>query len=712
MTATLCEEISKSFSNAINRDEFFGRETRSTLLDYLKLEQPMTGNLINGCKSNLYFGFFFDGTKNNYILAEPNKTHSNIARLYDCYPGLSVPGVLPKTTDWQYNPSRYTHFFRTYIPGVASPFSPVLDSGKGSDLKKGAATGYLGEARIAWALLQAINNVHRYFLQSPLLSPVEMTAFAKSIKLDKNYRRAMSTASSMKLGESSNVGDENTRVIFNEILGRLHGAVSQHWPDRHTGRPKKVDPGIVQKIHISIFGFSRGATQARAFTNWLMAICGLDAYLCGRPNSMTLGGFDVVFDFLGIFDTVASIGAGNTLGNSAPGRIFDGHGAWADAEENLRIPDNITCLHLVAAHEVRRSFPLDSVSVKGETPANCTEIVFPGVHSDIGCGYAPGEQGRGRSIDGNDMMTRIPLLVMYRAARLAGVPLKLELATVNAQRRFELTPDAIKAFNAYLSASQTKNASLTAIMREQQNYQMQWRLLRRPQGAAPMEKTDSYRRASTFDQNDLHSANMEFEMEITRFESWLQQKGKQFKPSGQKPGFANEHENEWEEIARWWKAPPKLDPAIAHFFDEYVHDSRAWFKLIPGHPDNEADTIAQLKSWDAKRVKFINDNAEASRRFALTHGDAIKQRALPDAQRGAVPDGLTDEQRAAAEEYSRTQKIPTMPTSGREPFESTSSSYFLSARGGYLRYRKIYGGWDSVLISQTEPVQEQAKNIA
>jgi hypothetical protein len=85
----------------------------------------------------------------------------------------------------------------------------------------------------------------------------------------------------------------------------------------------------------------------------------------------------------------------------------------------LRIPTNITCLHLVSAHELRRSFPLDSISVKGVVTPNCMEIVFPGVHSDLGGGYAPREQERGVDPNGEDMLTPIPLLTMYRAARLA-----------------------------------------------------------------------------------------------------------------------------------------------------------------------------------------------------------------------------------------------------------------------------------------------------
>ncbi|MCV4690732.1 DUF2235 domain-containing protein, partial [Escherichia coli] len=89
---------------------------------------------------------------------------------------------------------------------------------------------------------------------------------------------------------------------------------------------------------------SRGATAARVFANWFVTLCELDAQLLGR-SGRTLGGFPVEFDFLGLFDTVASVG----LASSA--LISHGHGDWADAEVSLRVPAGIKCTHLVSAHE-------------------------------------------------------------------------------------------------------------------------------------------------------------------------------------------------------------------------------------------------------------------------------------------------------------------------------------------------------------------------
>ena len=59
--------------------------------------------------------------------------------------------------------------------------------------------------------------------------------------------------------------------------------------------------------------------------------------------------------------------------------------------------------------------------------------------------------------------------------------------------------------------------------------------------------------------------------------------------------------------------------------------------------------------------------------------------------RAPESDGLSDDQRRAAEEYERTGKIPRMITEGREPH--------MIGGAGYLRYRKVYSGADEAVIS-------------
>ena len=466
------------------------------------------------------------------------------------------------------------------------------------------------------------------------------------------------------------------RKTFEQLLQRLHKIAVPHWPDPRTGRPRKVSPATVMKIYVSVFGFSRGATQARAFTNWLRSLCELDAQLTGKSASMSLGGFPVEFDFVGLFDTVAAIGLGNTLGGAT------GHGAWADSEDSLRTPADIPCLHLVAAHEIRRSFPVDSIAVGGVLASNHQEIIVPGAHSDVGCGYVPTEQGKGTDPNGDDMLSRIPLLLMYKAARLKGVPFKLELANSEAQPRFALTKKAISDFNAYIASCKIKTGPIHLIMREQVRKWIEWRVWRRVNGPNALHLSHSFKQASTFDQNDLYSAALEFEDELKKFQAWKREKGGKTGFRQQEKGFNNDHELEWVEIASWWKDEFSPETTVVHFFDHYVHDSRAWFKLLPMNPDDEEKAHKELKAWQARRAAGQN-----SAQFPALVGKTDYK---------VLPDRLSPAQRQAVDEYKKTGVIPRMINSGREPWAATA---IWLAGAGYLRFRIIYGGDDAVLLS-------------
>lgn len=43
-------------------------------------------------------------------------------------------------------------------------------------------------------------------------------------------------------------------------------------------------------------------------------------------------------------------------------------------------------VHMMAAHEARIRFPLDSTRIDEAYPDNTIEVWYPGVHSDVGCG--------------------------------------------------------------------------------------------------------------------------------------------------------------------------------------------------------------------------------------------------------------------------------------------------------------------------------------
>lgn len=328
-----------------------------------------SSNQASGCTQRISVAFFFDGTGNNLDADKGTGEHSNVARLFNAH-----------TRD-----NDVTLTFRRYLPGIGTYFKEIGDPG-GTTTGKGM--GAYGQKRLDWAFKEL------------------------AIILQKAEARAQNPS--------------------NRIL----------------------------EVRIAVFGFSRGAALARAFCRDLQKSCS------GQPGSyqvkagamgtsgMTLkGAYPIDLYFLGLLDSVASVGlpmsannvvtkrrngfgwrdvvsTGNSYGEAerdlqnlafgAPGAdpspgIADGHGDWAD---DLAIPPLVSqCLHLVAGHEIRNSFPMDSVLHGTACPNGTMEIVYPGVHSDVGGGYRQGEGGK------SSLLAIMPLRTMFEKAIEAKVPL-------------------------------------------------------------------------------------------------------------------------------------------------------------------------------------------------------------------------------------------------------------------------------------------------
>lgn len=188
-----------------------------------------------------------------------------------------------------------------------------------------------------------------------------------------------------------------------------------------------IDFPDIQHLDIALFGFSRGAITARIFCNWINE---------HTPQwQEKFSGLEVNIRFLGIFDSVSSIGiAGNNV----------------DIGYNKDIPSNVkTVVHMIATHERRKLFPLQSIrtSSSGTLPANWIELGYPGVHSDIGGGYVldqhhPDSQGR------YPRLAAIPLRNMHDFAIGYGVPLTPITDFAHGQR---------KLFDYYDPSDQAKN---------------------------------------------------------------------------------------------------------------------------------------------------------------------------------------------------------------------------------------------------------------
>lgn len=185
----------------------------------------------------------------------------------------------------------------------------------------------------------------------------------------------------------------------------------------------------VDEINLAVFGFSRGATEARAFLHWLKSY----SKVKDEGSRLSYDGIPLNVKFLGIFDTVESVG-----------------NAGANLETDLiktKIPAFVEkCTHIVAAHELRHAFPLTI----GD--GNVRHVVYPGAHSDVGGGYKPTEQGR------QNKLARIALLQMLDEARGAGLKM-LSVGEMKAdtkwstqfQQSFDVPAATTTALSGYLA---------------------------------------------------------------------------------------------------------------------------------------------------------------------------------------------------------------------------------------------------------------------
>ncbi|MCK6144350.1 T6SS phospholipase effector Tle1-like catalytic domain-containing protein [Prevotella intermedia] len=131
----------------------------------------------------------------------------------------------------------------------------------------------------------------------------------------------------------------------------------------------------VSSVTFDIFGFSRGATASRIFA-W-KALSSHSSFYTDLKNVLNIGDISkkVSIRFMGLFDTVSSIGLDQIIHDKSK-------------HPNLMIPYKVkTVVHLVAANEYRRFFPLTTVSSAYGLDKSCMEYVLPGAHSDIGGGY-------------------------------------------------------------------------------------------------------------------------------------------------------------------------------------------------------------------------------------------------------------------------------------------------------------------------------------
>ena len=166
-------------------------------------------------------------------------------------------------------------------------------------------------------------------------------------------------------------------------------------------------------------------------------------------NGLTYGSgkYPIEFKFMGLYDTVASFGLPATnLNNNL---TFEGRDMVIDERVKM-------CVHHIAGNELRFAFPVDLIHKEngGIANSNWKEIVYPGMHSDVGGGYAPGSQNV------NDNYARIPLKDMLEDAVNAGVRMydynQLQEKHIKIfQQQFEIQPETQRLYNAVSAQAQS-----------------------------------------------------------------------------------------------------------------------------------------------------------------------------------------------------------------------------------------------------------------
>ncbi|EMD1843756.1 DUF2235 domain-containing protein [Raoultella planticola] len=362
------------------------------------------------CCKTLHISLFFDGTGNNLnndlLLSDP-KHPTNIARLFRATIGTGTAGGVPtgmQTTLLDGAEDGEGKYFKFYMPGVGTPFPEVNDPDYSTMGLVGATKG---EERINWALLRII-DVLKFSATEKWLTTAESRQSLSNMGTSWNR---------LWFGGSHNRYEEFSRLL-NALAPQLKPLLTQPEP----GKPK------VLGIKLYVYGFSRGAAAARTFVRWLSELLpppeaeGKNPPQCLQTGEMQL---PVSVEFLGLLDTVASVGVAHVV------PIAEGHMSWAD--DTMELPDDKTygglikkCVHLVSGHEQRLCFPLDSVRRgNGKYPPYVTEVVYPGMHSDLGGGYPPGDQGKVNGEDDSLLLSQIALHDMYASAFSAGAPLKV-----------------------------------------------------------------------------------------------------------------------------------------------------------------------------------------------------------------------------------------------------------------------------------------------
>lgn len=297
----------------------------------------------------------------------------------------------------------------------------------------------------------------------------------------------------------------------------------------------------VDEINIAVFGFSRGATEARAFLHWLAS----HSKVKPAGNNLSFDGVPMNIKFLGLFDTVESVGMAGE--NKMPDLI------------KTKVPSFVQkCTHIVAAHELRVAFPLTVVNGAHKC------VVYPGAHADVGGGYRDGEQGR------SNQLARLALLQMLDEARGAGLKMRSvdemkasPLWATDFQPSFDVSTEARGALGKYMKDVNPKGSLGQHIQAHMARY---WAWI---DSGKAIQDVVAKRKA--------YAKEKEREAELLLMQHLLTLKARTPAGRGQSGGKGSDI---------------SVSDASAQLFSKYVHDSFEHFSAFGGTLQQDLTTAA------------------------------------------------------------------------------------------------------------------------
>ncbi len=467
------------------------------------------------CSDVVHLSIYFDGTGNNRDADNKKKKWSNPARLWRTADQFIQDAKKDKTL-----PPNYA----IYVSGVGTRFN-----------------GELNLFQRAIAMMQDHGGLGMG------------AGLGGSRRLDYGNMQINQSLSDALIQQANKAGDElknyaNTRK--NTTFAKISTDLSKH--------------RLIKKINVSIFGFSRGAALARAFCNQWIWDCTPDC------NGLKYNNVPIHFNFVGLFDTVASFGLPATnLNNKLP-----------FMQRDLVIDERVgQCVHYVAGNELRFAFPVDLIHLNGKlTRSQWKEVVYPGMHSDVGGGYEPGSQ----NVDDN--YARIPLKDMLTEAVQAGVRMysyeELREKHVKIFQQFEIKPQTQQLYNTVYAMLPQNMPIHEQIQASMKMYYSAYGTMHR----RGVQSVSQQARESSTIRKLIPIGPSDMATEMERLEAATQRSQTVSKPLGGHAVFklltpVSAAYEAYMSVAPWqfdsWRAQANDD--VVKFYNNYVHDSKYGF---------------------------------------------------------------------------------------------------------------------------------------